>query len=130
MYRLQLHLVELQLFKCHILCELRSKEFLAMHFAFDEFSHTLWRARKPIIVTTDKKALTRTFQARQLPAKVWNFCDRTLKFNIFLAYLDGTENLAAEYLSRSDTDRQYKIQLTITDSIPVYRIDIEIDHAA
>ena len=29
-----------------------AKEFLAMHFAFDEFGHILWGAKKPIIVMT------------------------------------------------------------------------------
>ena len=43
------------------------KEFLAMHFAFDEFGHILWVAKKPIIVMTDNKALTRFFQAKPIP---------------------------------------------------------------
>ena len=43
-----------------------AKEFLAMHFAFNEFGHILWRAKKPIIVMTDKKALTRFFQAKHI----------------------------------------------------------------
>ena len=44
-----------------------AKEFLAMHFAFDEFGHILWGAKKPIIVMTDNKALTRFFQAKHIP---------------------------------------------------------------
>ena len=38
-----------------------AKEFLAMHFAFDEFGHILWGAKKPIIVMTDNNDLTRFF---------------------------------------------------------------------
>ena len=33
-----------------------AKEFLAMHFAFDEFDHILWGVKKPTIVMTDNKA--------------------------------------------------------------------------
>ena len=55
-----------------------AKEFLAMHFAFDEFGHILWGAKKPIIVKTDNKALTRFFQAKHIPPSLWNFCDQTL----------------------------------------------------
>ena len=35
-----------------------AKEFLAMHFAFDEFAYILWGVKKPTIVMTDNKALT------------------------------------------------------------------------
>ena len=46
---------------------LYAKEFLAMHFAFDEFAHILWRVKKPTIVMTDNKALTRFFQSKRIP---------------------------------------------------------------
>ena len=58
-----------------------AKEFLAMHFAFDEFGHILWGAKKPIIVMTDNKDLTRFFKAKHIPPSLWNFCDQTLQFN-------------------------------------------------
>ena len=61
------------------------KEFLAMHFAFDEFGHILWGAKKPIIVMTDDKALTRFFQAKHIPPSLWNFCDQTLQFNFYFS---------------------------------------------
>ena len=41
-----------------------AKEILAMQFAFDEFGHILWGLKKPIIVMTDNKALTRSFSGR------------------------------------------------------------------
>ena len=50
-----------------------AKKFLAMHFAFDEFGHIFWGAKKPIIVMTDNKALTRFFQAKHIPPSLWNF---------------------------------------------------------
>ena len=44
-----------------------AKEFLTMHFAFDNFGHFLLGAQKPILVITDNKALTRFFQAKHIP---------------------------------------------------------------
>ena len=60
-----------------------AKEFLAMHFAFDEFGHIMWGAKKPIIVMTDRRALTRFFQAKHIPPSLWKFCDQTLQFSFF-----------------------------------------------
>ena len=77
-----------------------TEEFLAMHFAFDEFGHILWGAKKPIIVMTDNEALTRFFRAKHIPPSLWNFCDQTLQFNFILAHVPGVENPAADYLSR------------------------------
>ena len=81
-----------------------AKEFLAMHFAFDEFAHILWGVKKPTIVMTDNKALTRFFQSKRIPPKLWKYCDQTLQFEFVfvLAYVPGTENPAADYLSRLD----------------------------
>ena len=45
-----------------------AKEFLAKHFAFDEFGHILWGAKKPINGMTDNKALTRFFSGETHPA--------------------------------------------------------------
>ena len=104
-----------------------AKEFLAMHFAFDEFGHILWGVKKPIIVMTDNKALTRFFQAKQIPPKtIWNFCDQTLQFNFILAHVPGVENPAADYLSRLDIAPSDRIHLKLKDTIPVHHIEIDL----
>ena len=69
-----------------------AKEFLAMHFAFDEFAHILWGVKKPTIVTTDNKALTRFFQSKRILPKLWNHCDQELQFDFVLAHVPGVEN--------------------------------------
>ena len=81
-----------------------AKEFLAMHFAFDEFGHILWGVKKPTIVLTDNTALPRLFQAKQIPPKLWNFCDQILQLDVILVHIPGTNKSAAEYLSRLVTD--------------------------
>ena len=101
-----------------------AKEFLAMHFAFDEFGHILWGAKKSIIVMIDNKALTRFFQAKHIPPSLWKFCDQTLQFNFILA--QGVENPAADYLSRLEIRPEERVHLKLTDSIPVHHIEIGI----
>ena len=103
------------------------KEFLAMHFAFDEFGHILWGAKKPIVVMTDNKALTRFFQAaKHIPPSLWDICDQTLQFNFVLAHVPGVENLAADFLSRLEIRPEERVHLKLTDSIPVHHIEIDI----
>ena len=47
------------------------KQFLAMHFAFDEFGNLLWRVRKHSKFINDDLALTRSFcQVKQIPSKL------------------------------------------------------------
>ena len=75
---------------------------------------------------TDNKTLTRFFQAKQIPPKLWNFCDQTLQINFILAHVPGTGNPAAEFLSHLDINLQHRFRLKFTDSIPVYRIDIDL----
>ena len=103
-----------------------AKEFLAMHFAFDEFGHILWGAKKPMIVMTDNKELTRFVQAKHIPPSLWNFCDQTLQFIFILAHVPGVENPAADYLFRLEIRPEERVHLKLTDSIPVNHIEIEI----
>ena len=44
-----------------------AKEFLAIYFAFMEYSHILWGSSKPTIVLTDNKSVTRFFQTKMIP---------------------------------------------------------------
>ena len=103
-----------------------AKEFLAMHFAFDEFAHILWEVKKPTIVTTDNKALTRFFQSKRIPPKLWNHCDQAHQFDFVLAHVPGVENPAADYLSRLDVNPEDRIHLKMNDQIPVHHIEIDL----
>ena len=71
-----------------------------MHFAFDEFALILWGVKKPTKVMTDNEALTRLFQSKRIPPKLWNYCDQALQFNFVLSHVPSTEKPAADYLSR------------------------------
>ena len=103
-----------------------AKEFLAMHFAFDEFAHILWGVKKPTIVMTDNKALTRFFQSKRIPPKLWNYCDQDLQFDFVLTHVPGVENPAADYLSRIDINPADRIHLKLHDEIPVFKVEIDL----
>ena len=97
-----------------------------MHFAFDEFAHILWGVKKPTIVMTDNKALTRFFQSKQIPPKLWNYCDQALQFDFVLAHVPGAENPAADYLSRIDIHPKDRIHVKLHDEIPVFKVEIDL----
>ena len=88
----------------------------------DASEHAAGGAKKPIIVMTDKKALTRFFQAKHIPPSLRNFCDQTPQFNFILAHVPGVENPAADYLSRLEIRPEERVHLKLTDSIPVLYI--------
>ena len=65
-----------------------AKEFLAIYFAFMEYSHILWGSTKPIIVLTHNKSVTRFFQTKMILPSLWNPCNFVLQFH-FKMYQDG-----------------------------------------
>ena len=103
-----------------------AKEFLAMHFAFDEFAHIRWGVKKPTIVMTDNQTLTRFLQSKRIPPKLWNHCDQALQFDFVLAHVPGVENPAADYLSRLDINPEDRIHLKLNDQISVHYIEIDL----
>ena len=58
-----------------------SKEFLAVHFAFDTFAHILWGTTKTVLVLTYEKRITKFFQATTIPSSLWTCVDHVLNFN-------------------------------------------------
>ena len=77
-----------------------AKEFLAIYFAFLEYSHILWGTNRPTIVLTDNKSVTRFFQTKMIPPALWNACDYVMQFNFLIAHVPGKMNTAANFLSR------------------------------
>ena len=103
-----------------------AKEILAMHFAFDEFAQILWGVKKPTIVMTDNKPLTRFFQSKRIPPKPWNYCDQALQFDFVLAHVPGVENPAVDYLSRIDINPEGWVHLKLHDEIRVFKVEIDL----
>ena len=101
------------------------KEFLALYFVLDLFSHFIWGSSKPVIILTDNRSLTQFFQAKTIPPSVWNFLDRVMAFNIIIAHIPGKANYAADFLSRMQTDPSASLSLKLMDKIPVREIQID-----
>ena len=92
--------------------------------AFLEFAHILWEAKKPTIVLTDNKSVTRFFQTKAIPPALWNACDYVLQFNFTKAHIAGSVNTAAEFLSRLEPKVTEKIRLKIRED--TYTTPIEV----
>ena len=88
-----------------------AKEVLAMHFAFDEFGHNLWGAKKPIIVMTDNKALPNFFRRNTSRLHCGIFVFKLFSSIFLLAHVPRVENPAADYLSRLEIRPEDRLHL-------------------
>ena len=102
------------------------KEFPALYFALEYFSHFIWGAEKPVIILTDNKSLTSFFQSKLLHPALWNFMDRVIAYNIVLAHIPGRGNAAADFLSRMQTNPTQSLELQLHDSNPMKEIEIDL----
>ena len=71
------------------------KQFLAICVAFKEFGHIIWGANKPMIIMTDSKSVTRFFQTKTIPPRLWNACDF-----VAIKFYYCTHSRVHEYSSR------------------------------
>ena len=103
------------------------KEFLALYYALEYFSHHIWGSSKQVIILTDNKSLTHFFQSKITPPSLWSCLDRILAFNIVIAHIPGRANYAADFLSRMENDKTATMSLILTDRIPVKEIEIDTE---
>ena len=75
---------------------------------------------------TDNKTFFRFLQAKHIPPSLWSFCDQTLQPIFLLAHFPGVDNPAADYLSRREIGPENRIHLKLTNSIPVFQVEINI----
>ena len=52
--------------------------------------------------------------------------DRVIAYNIVLAHIPGKANVAADFLSRMQTDPNESLELQLVDSIQVKQIEIDM----
>ena len=101
-----------------------SKEILAINMAFLEFAHILWEAKKPTIVLTDNKSVTRFFQTKAISPSLWNACDYVLQFNFKTAHIAGSVNTAADFISRLELKVTERIRLKIREDVQTTPIEV------
>ena len=92
--------------------------------AFFEVAHILWESKKPIIVLTDNKSVTRLFQTKAIPPALWNACDYVLHITFKIAHIAGPVNTAADFLSRLELKVTEKIHLKIREDIHTTPIEV------
>ena len=102
------------------------KEFLAIYHAFLEYSHILWETTLPALVMTDNRSVTRFFQTKAIPHTLWNACDYVLQFSFHIMHVAGTQNTAADFLSRIDLNPKEKVELKIRNDITIQPIQVNL----
>ena len=102
------------------------KEFLASYRAFLEYSHILWETTLPTFVMTDNRSVTRFFQTKAIPPTLWNACDYVLRFNFHIMHVAGTQNTAADFLSRIDLNPKERVELKIQNDITIQPIQVNL----
>ena len=103
--------------------------FLAIHFAFMEYSYILWGSSKPTIVLTDNQSVTRFFQIKMIPPSLWSAWDIVLQFHFKIAHVPGRINTAADFLSRLDISPEEKVLLQTREDIQTTPIQVNIQSA-
>ena len=95
------------------------KEFLAIYHAFLEYSHILWGTTVPTLMMTDNRSVTRFCQTKAIPPKQRNACNYVLQFNFHIMHVAGTQNTAADFLSRIDLNPKERVELKIRNDITI-----------
>ena len=73
----------------------------------------------PTLVTTDNRSVTRFFQTKAIPPTLWNACDYALQFNFDIKHEAGTQNTAADFLSKIDLNPKERVELKIRNDITI-----------
>ena len=102
------------------------KEFLAIYQAFLEYSHILWETTLPTLVMTDNRSVTRFFQTKAIPPTLWKACDYVLQFNFHIMHVAGTQNTAADFLSRIDLNPKERVEQKIRNDITTQPIQVNL----
>ena len=74
----------------------------------------------------DNKSVTRFFQAKRLPGKLWNAVDFVLSFNFVLGHIPGKANAAADFVSRVHINLATKMKMKLEGQIPLHKIQIDV----
>ena len=99
------------------------KEILAIYNAFLEHSHILWETT---LVMTDNRWVTRFFQTKAITPTLWNACDYVLQFIFHIIHVAGTQNTAADFLSRIDLNPKERVELKIKNDITIQPIQVNL----
>ena len=86
----------------------------------------MWGSTFPVIVFTDKRAVTRFFQTKIIPPALWSACDYVLQYNFVIAHVAGAMNTAADFLSRTEINPTEKLEMNLRNDIQTKAIEVNI----
>ena len=95
--------------------------------AFKVFGHIFRGVIKPVIIKTDRKSVTRSFQTKVNTPHLWNACDFVLQFNSTIAHIPEKMYSAADFFSRLEMVPNEKIILLIREDIPIKPIEMNLE---
>ena len=75
---------------------------------------------------TDNMSVTRFFQTKAKPPTLWNACDYVLQFNFHIMLVAGTQNTAADFLSRIELNPKERVELKIREDITIRPIQVNL----
>ena len=102
------------------------KEFLAIYHAFLEYSHILWETTIPTLVLTNNRSVTSIIQTKSTSPALWIACDYVLQFKFRILHVAGSQNTAADFLSRLELTPKGKVQLKLRDDILTSPIEFNL----
>ena len=85
------------------------KKFLAIYHASLEYSHILWEITIPTLVLSDNRSVTRFSQTKTTAPALWNACDYVLQFKFRIMHVAGSQNTAADFLSRLEEEEESEL---------------------
>ena len=80
--------------------------------------------KKPTVVLTDNKSVTRFFQTKAIPTSLWNACDYVLQFNFKIAHIAGSVNTAADFFSGLEVKFTEMIRFKIREDVQTTPIEV------
>ena len=88
----------------------------------------IYYGRQPIptLVLTDNRSVTRFFQTKTTPPALWNACDYVLQFKFRIMHVAGSQNTAADFLSRLELTPKEKVQLKLRNDILTSTIEVNL----
>ena len=81
-------------------------------------------ATKLTIVLTGNESVPRFFQTKAIPSALWNASDYVFPFNFKVAHVAGSDDTAADFLSRPVLKVTEKIRLKIRDDIQTIPLEV------
>ena len=74
----------------------------------------------------DNRSVTRFFQTKTTPPALWNACDYVLQITFRIMHVAGSQNTAADFLSRLELTPKEKVQLKLRDDVLTSPIEVNL----